>query len=744
MAKSFVTGFSRIGQKRELKFALEAFWAGKSDLAALQAVAKELRAKHWARQQAAGIELISVNDFSYYDGVLDAAVLFGALPERFAHLDGEAAYFAAARGTKDAVAMEMTKWFNTNYHYIVPELAESTKFSLNPAKILSEIAEAKAAGVAHIKLNLVGPITFLALSKSIDASEPLGRLGDITALYAQLLALVKDDVEIVQFDEPIFVTSRGAKLVGLIKKTYDTLAQSGAKILFNTFFEHATEAVREVVKTPVYAVGLDFVYGEQSEALEILSRARQVVFAGLIDGRNVWRADLTHKLHIAEQIAKKVGEERVVVGTSCSLLHVPFSLEGEELAIGEWLSFGVEKLGEVALLAKAIHGELTAADAQTFAANEAAINARRNSNLIHDSAVKARCEGLTKFERDGELNERLAIQARELALPPLPTTTIGSFPQTNELRAVRSAFKKGVIDEAAYKAEIRRYISDCVAYQESIGLDVLVHGEPERNDMVEYFGEQLRGYAFSKNGWVQSYGSRCVKPPLLFGDVSRPAPMTLEWSTYAQSLTQKVVKGMLTGPVTIMNWSFVRDDVPRSVVARQISLAIYDEICDLQEAGIRVIQVDEAAFKEGYPLRDENVRAYEDFAVEAFRVAVSGAWKQTQIHTHMCYSAFNDIIATIEAMGADVISIETARSGNRLLHVFKKFGYKAQIGPGVYDIHSPRVPSVAEISRQIELILEVLPAAQLWINPDCGLKTRKWEEVKPSLENMVAAVRSFR
>lgn len=744
MTKSFVTGFSRIGQKRELKFALEAFWAGKTTFSEVGRVAKELRTKHWELQKNAGIDYISVNDFSFYDGMLDAAVLFGALPKRFSNLSGETAYFAAARGNKEAVAMEMTKWFNTNYHYIVPELAEDTKFELNPQKILAEISEAKELGVKNIKLNLVGPITFLALSKSIDASEPLHLLSQVTALYAKLLDLVKEDVAIVQFDEPIFVTSRGAKLTGLIKKTYDLLNKSGVKILFNTFFEHATEALKEVVKTDIYAVGLDFVYGEQSEALNILSNAKQVLFAGLIDGRNIWRADLSAKLSLAEKIVSSVGEERVVVGTSCSLLHVPFSLEGEEFAIKEWLSFGVQKLDEVGLLARAINGRLSDEDAAKFKENSLAIASRRESNLIHNKTVQERCKNLNKFQRDGELNERLALQAGELNLPVLPTTTIGSFPQTNELRAVRNAFKKGVIDEQSYKAEIKRYIQDCVTVQESIGLDVLVHGEPERNDMVEYFGEQLSGYAFSKNGWVQSYGSRCVKPPLLFGDVSRPKAMSVEWITYAQSLTKKTMKGMLTGPVTIMNWSFVRDDLARSEVAKQLSLAIYDEICDLQETGIKIIQVDEAAFKEGYPLRDENIAAYEKFAVDAFKISVSGAWKKTQIHTHMCYSAFNDIIATIEAMDADVISIETARSGNKLLHVFKKFGYKAQIGPGVYDIHSPRVPSQEEIEKQIDLILEVLPVNQLWINPDCGLKTRKWEEVKPSLEKMVLAVKAKR
>ncbi len=741
MSKSFIGGFSRIGAKRELKFALEAFWAGKSEFSEVERVAKEIRQKNWQLQKEAGVDLVSVNDFSYYDGVLDTVALFEALPERFKGLSERDAYFAAARGNKNAVAMEMTKWFNTNYHFIVPEINATTTFGLNPSKILAEISEARALlGDLNLKLNLVGPVTFLALSKSTDGTRPLDKLGELVARYVELLAKV--DLEFVQFDEPVFVTSKGAKLSNLVQSVYNELAKSGKKIIFNTFFERADEAVKEVVKTGVWAVGLDFVYGEQSAAVETLKEASQVVFAGLIDGRNVWRANLEEKLKVATNLKNTFGDERLFVGTSCSLLHVPFSLEFEpNLAIKEWLSFGVEKVAEVALLNAALNGH---ADEAALKANASAVKSRATSPLINDAAVSERAANLIQFDRDTPVLERLKAQNALLNLPKFPTTTIGSFPQTNELRIVRNGYKKGVLDKETYEAEIKKYIDSCVEFQEKVGLDVLVHGEPERNDMVEYFGEQLKGYAFSANGWVQSYGSRCVKPPLLFGDVSRPKPMTVEWITYAQSRTKKVMKGMLTGPVTILNWSFVRDDKPRSEVARQLSLAIFDEINDLQNAGVKIIQVDEAAFKEGYPLRDENIKAYEDFAVESFKISVSCARKETQIHTHMCYSEFNDIIKTIEAMGADVISIETARSGNELLKVFKSVGYQAQIGPGVYDIHSPRVPSVEEVKAQIEAILEVLPVEQVWINPDCGLKTRKWEEVEPSLANMVEAVKAFR
>lgn len=756
--KSYVTGFPRIGEQRELKKALESFWAGKCELGALEKVADELKDRHIKYQLDAWTGLISVNDFSFYDLMLDNSVLFGVIPERFANLSGVEQYFAMARGNKDAVAMEMTKWFNTNYHYIVPEISKNTKFSLNADKILNEYKAAKNNDFKDscaLKINLIGPITYLALSKSTDGSEPLTKLDELVEKYAELLGKISalDSEVVVQIDEPIFVTDRGVELTGKIAPVYNKLnsVASNIKIVFMTYFEHATEALKEVVKTDIWAVGLDFVYASAQNIksqLEILKDAKTMLFAGVIDGRNIWKSDIDKKLEFLEFISQYVSKDRLYIGTSCSLLHVPFTLKYEEKLnpeIKSWLSFACEKLEEVCILTH-LFFKIPICDSgiKKYEENQKSAKTRLNSPLIHDIAVQNRVKNLTKFERSDKFEDRIKIQREALAYGDLPTTTIGSFPQTTELRQVRNAYKKGLISKEAYEKDIKAYIDECVAFQEEIGLDILVHGEPERNDMVEYFGEQLKGYAFSANGWVQSYGSRCVKPPLLFGDVSRPAPMTVEWIKYAQSKTNKIMKGMLTGPVTIMNWSFVRDDKPRSEVVKQLALAISDEISDLQVAGIKIIQVDEAAFKEGYPLRKENISQYENFSVGAFKLAVSSADAKTQIHTHMCYSEFNDIIKTIEAMDADVISIETARSGNELLKIFKSVGYKQEVGPGVYDIHSPRVPSVEEMVAQINALLEVLPKSQLWINPDCGLKTRKWEEVKPSLKNMVEAVKIVR
>ncbi|ARR00682.1 5-methyltetrahydropteroyltriglutamate--homocysteine S-methyltransferase [Campylobacter porcelli] len=751
MSKSFVTGFPRIGEQRELKFALESFWAGKTSFNEVQNVASELKKRHWGYQIDAKVDLISVNDFSYYDLMLDNIITFGAIPPRFAGLSGYDLYFSMARGNANSVAMEMTKWFNTNYHYIVPELNRDTKFKLDSSKIVAEYKEAKEAGVDKAKINLIGPITFLALSKTTDGSNAFDHLNALSEQYVKLISeLSKLDSEvIIQIDEPIFVTDKASELADKIVPIYDALATAAnsVKIIFMTYFEHANEAVKEVVKSKIWAIGLDFVHASsQDKALEILSNSDKVLFAGLIDGRNVWVSNLDAKAQIANKIKEFIPDERLYIGTSCSLLHVPYTLKYEDnLAIKEWLAFGVEKLTELKILKKLVNGgEFCETGKCLIEANRAAIASRKTSDLINDINVQNRVKSLTKFDRDTAYEERIKAQKALFNLPELPTTTIGSFPQTPELRQVRNAYKKSLITKESYESEIKKYIDDCIKFQEECGLDVLVHGEPERNDMVEYFGEQLKGYAFSANGWVQSYGSRCVKPPLLFGDVSRPAPMTVEWITYAQSKTSKIMKGMLTGPVTILNWSFVRDDKPRSDIAKELALCIYDEIDDLQKAGIKIIQVDEAAFKEGYPLRKENIPAYEKFAVDCFKLSVCVADKTTQIHTHMCYSEFNDIIKTIEAMDADVISIETARSGNELLKIFKSVGYKQEVGPGVYDIHSPRIPTVEEIATQINALLEVLPKSQLWINPDCGLKTRKWQEVKPSLENMVKAVKIVR
>ena len=755
MIKSYVLGFPRIGEKRELKSALEGFWAGKEGFSEenLQETAKTLRQRHWKYQQDAGISAISVNDFSFYDLMLDNIIAFGATPPRFANLSGLEQYFACSRGNKNGVAMEMTKWFNTNYHYIVPELSSESKFSLKADKILNEYKEAKANGVKG-KVNLIGPITFLALSKTTDGSCPFKHLDALVGEYKKLLEQISklDDEILVQFDEPIFVTDKNeSDLLPLITKVYNELTgvASNIKIVFATYFEHAIKAVSEVAKTKIYGIALDFIHGKRNfEALETIKNSHLTLFAGVIDGRNIWKSNIDEKVKLVREISEKIGGKDFYIGTSCSLLHVPYTLKYEENLnpeIKSWLSFAVEKLDEIKIITKLANGEkLDESETKIYEENKNAVKTRATSKLIHSESVQKRIKNLSKFERDEKFEDRIKIQRETLKYGILPTTTIGSFPQTVDLRVLRQNFKKGEIDAAAYEAGIKKYIDHCVKFQEDIGLDVLVHGEPERNDMVEYFGEQISGYAFSQNGWVQSYGSRCVKPPLLFGDVSRPEPMTVKWMKYAQSITKHVMKGMLTGPVTMLNWSFVRDDLPRSEVAKQLALCIYDEIADLQNAGIRVIQVDEAAFKEGYPLRAENIPAYEKFAVDCFKLSVSSAEAKTQIHTHMCYSEFNDIIKTIEAMDADVISIETARSGNELLKIFKAVGYKQEVGPGVYDIHSPRVPSVEEIVAQIKALLEVLPKEQLWINPDCGLKTRKWEEVEPSLKNMVEAVKIVR
>lgn len=754
MSKNYILGFPRIGEQRELKKVLEEFWAKRCSFDDVLKVAKELKARHWAYQRDAGVEFISSNDFSLYDNMLDTSVMLGAIPKRFQHLSGEELYFAMARGNEECVAMEMTKWFNTNYHYIVPELSPDESYKLDASKIVNEYNEAKKLGI-KTKINIIGPITYLGLSKRVDRGDVYELWGKIVPIYEELLKIIStlDDEVIVQIDEPIFVKEPDTKMLSLIKPTYDRLAKvaSNIKIAVVTYFEHSNEATKVLVHTPIWALGLDFLYGDENiKSLEIIASSGKKVIAGVVDGRNIWRCDIAKTLQLLENISKVVSKKNILVGSSCSLLHSPFSLKYEEKMnkeIKEWLSYALEKLSEISLLSKLFFdgkSSLDEAQQEALSSNIKANQSRKNSPLIHDKAVQERVKNRTLLQREGDAKERLKLQREILRYCDLVTTTIGSFPQTPEIRKARSDFKSALISKESYEKEMKNYIDECVAFQEECGLEILVHGEPERNDMVEYFGEQLGGYGFSQNGWVQSYGSRCVKPPFIYGDISRPKPMTVDWITYAQSKTKHIMKGMLTGPVTILNWSFVRDDMPRGEVSKQIAVALSDEIDDLQKAGIKIIQVDEAAFKEGYPLRDEKIKIYEAWAVRDFKIAVSSAKKETQIHTHMCYSEFNDIINTIEDMDADVISIETARSGNELLKIFKKVGYTKEVGPGVYDIHSPRVPSVEEIVKQIELLLEVLPKEQLWINPDCGLKTRKWEEVKSSLQNMVEAVRIVR
>ena len=749
MSKNYVIGFPRIGEKRELKKVLEDYWAKKVDFSEVKYVAENLRKRHWTYQKEAKIDFIASNDFSLYDNMLDSSILLGAIPKRFQHLKDEELYFAMARGNQDCVAMEMTKWFNTNYHYIVPEISKDTTFKLNSKKVIKEYKEALELGI-NTKINLIGAITYLGLSKSVDNSDLFAHISSVVKVYKELLEEISklNSEVVVQFDEPLFVKDLEPKVLSLLKPVYDELSNvsKNIKIVVTTYFEHSNEATKILVNTPIWALGLDFIHGVKNfETLEFIKNSNKVLIAGVIDGRNIWKSNFEDKLNLLNKMSNVVSKENIIVGTSCSLLHVPFTLSYEDnldKEIKSWLAFANEKLKELNLVSKQFFGsKLSLEDIANIEKNRQDNIQRKVSTKIHNQKIQEEIKNLKKFEREDKFEDRIKAQREFFKYDFLTTTTIGSFPQTPEIRENRKNYKANLISKEEYETQIKKYIDDCVAFQEEIGLDVLVHGEPERNDMVEYFGQLLEGFAFTQNAWVQSYGSRCVKPPVIFGDVSRPNAMTVLWIKYAQSKTSKVMKGMLTGPVTILNWSFVRDDIPRNEVTKQIALCINKEVDDLQNAGIKMIQVDEAAFKEGYPLRIENIKAYENWAVENFRLSVSCAKADTQIHTHMCYSEFNDIIKTIEAMDADVISIETARSGNRLLKIFKEVNYKQEIGPGIYDIHSPRVPSVQEMVNQIKALIEVLPKEQLWINPDCGLKTRKWPEVKESLKNMVEAVK---
>ena len=749
MSKNYVIGFPRIGEKRELKKVLEDYWAKKVDFSEVKYVAENLRKRHWTYQKEAKIDFIASNDFSLYDNMLDSSILIGAIPKRFQHLKDEELYFAMARGNQDCVAMEMTKWLNTNYHYIVPEISKDTTFKLNSKKVIEEYKEALELGI-NTKINLIGAITYLGLSKSVDNSDLFAHISSVVKVYKELLEEISklNSEIVVQFDEPLFVKDLEPKVLSLLKPVYDELSNvsKNIKIVVTTYFEHSNEATKILVNTPIWALGLDFIHGVKNfETLEFIKNSNKVLIAGVIDGRNIWKSNFEDKLNLLNKISNVVSKDNIIVGTSCSLLHVPFTLSYEDnldKEIKSWLAFANEKLKELNLVSKQFFGsKLSLEDIANIEKNRQDNIQRKVSTKIHNQKIQEEIKNLKKFEREDKFEDRIKAQREFFKYDALTTTTIGSFPQTPEIRENRKNYKSNLISKEEYETQIKKYIDDCVAFQEEIGLDVLVHGEPERNDMVEYFGQLLEGFAFTQNAWVQSYGSRCVKPPVIFGDVSRPNAMTVLWIKYAQSRTKKVVKGMLTGPVTILNWSFVRDDIPRNEVTKQIALCINKEVDDLQNAGIKMIQVDEAAFKEGYPLRAENIKAYENWAVDNFRLSVSSAKADTQIHTHMCYSEFNDIIKTIEAMDADVISIETARSGNRLLKIFKEVNYKQEIGPGIYDIHSPRVPSVQEMVNQIKALIEVLPKEQLWINPDCGLKTRKWPEVKESLKNMVEAVK---
>ena len=760
MATTHNLGFPRIGAKRELKFALESYWKGESSLGELQALGAQLRQRHWAHQ--ADLGLAAAGDFAFYDQVLDMSFTLGNLPERVQGFHGDTLdnYFRVARGhsAKGAedhsaccggvAAGEMTKWFDTNYHYIVPEFSASTEFNLDASRLLEQLAEAQAQGV-RAKPVIVGPVTYLAIGKAKDDSDKLALLPRLLPVYAKLLAtLAAQGVEWVQIDEPILVTELSAEWQQAYVTAYDALANSKVKLLLATYFGQLLENLSLACKLPVQGLHLDAI-NARAEVDAVIAQLPQdrVLSLGVINGRNIWMSDLASVLDWLEPVAKHLGE-RLWIAPSCSLLHVPVDLESEQKLDAEvrsWLAFALQKLGELKVLATALNNGRDAVKAE-LAANSAAIAARRASPRVNNPTVKAALAKISPAlgQRKNAYPARADKQAALLKLPAYPTTTIGSFPQTGEIRHARSQFKSGALDPAGYKAAMQAEIERSVREQETLGLDVLVHGEAERNDMVEYFGEQLDGYAFSQFGWVQSYGSRCVKPPILFGDISRPKAMTVEWIKYAQSLTNKPMKGMLTGPVTILNWSFVRDDQPRSVSCYQLALAIREEVLDLEKAGVRVIQIDEAALREGLPLRQSQWKDYLDWAVESFRITANGVDDETQIHTHMCYSEFNDIIASIADMDADVITIETSRSDMELLDAFDNFNYPNEIGPGVYDIHSPNIPTQEHIVQLMKKAAERIPAKRLWVNPDCGLKTRQWEEVIPALTNMVAAAKTLR
>lgn len=753
-------GFPRIGARRELKFALESYWKGESSRDALKALGAELRQRHW--QDQAGIDLVPVGDFAFYDQVLDMSFTLGNLPERVRGFHGDTLdnYFRVARGRSaqsaedhagccgGVAAGEMTKWFDTNYHYIVPEFTSATEFKLDASRILEQLAEAKAQGV-KAKPVLLGPVTYLSIGKAKDDSDKLALLPRLLPVYAELLdALAAQGVEWVQIDEPLLVTELDADWQHAFNTAYHHLKAAKVKILLATYFGQLLENKYLAANLPVAGLHVDAING-RDDVVPLLSMlpAHKVLSLGVINGRNIWKSDLAAILDWLEPLAQRL-DERLWIAPSCSLLHVPVDLASEQKLDAEvkwWLAYALQKLEELRVLAAALrHGRDAVKD--ELAANQAAVSARRNSPRVNNPGVKAAIARLNAAlgQRKSVYAQRAPKQAALLKLPAYPTTTIGSFPQTAEIRHARSEFKAGRLDAAGYKAAMQAEIGRSVKEQEVLGLDVLVHGEAERNDMVEYFGEQLDGYAFSQFGWVQSYGSRCVKPPILFGDISRPKAMTVEWIKYAQSLTQKPMKGMLTGPVTILNWSFVRDDQPRSVSCHQLALAIREEVLDLEKAGVRVIQIDEAALREGLPLRKSQWQEYLDWAVESFRITANGVRDETQIHTHMCYSEFNDIIASIADMDADVITIETSRSDMELLDAFDNFKYPNEIGPGVYDIHSPNIPSQEHIVQLMKKAAERVPAERLWVNPDCGLKTRQWAEVVPALTNMVAAAKTLR
>jgi len=761
MVQSSILGFPRMGALRDLKKATEAYWGGKLSQADLLAEAKRLRLAHWKIQKDAGVDIIPSNDFALYDQVLHQIQDFGAVPPRYTKykLDPVDEYFAMGRGLQregvDVPSLEMVKWFDSNYHYVKPTLQDNQEFKLtaNP-KAVADFLEAKEAGITTRPV-LVGPVSFLQLGKADrdQTVDPIDLLQKLLPVYEEILTKLKSaGAETVQIDEPILVQDLPEKTKAAFKPTYEKLAALGDKIpklVFATYFGDIVHNI-DLLPTDIYAVHVDLVRNpEQLSTVISALGSKTILSAGVVDGRNIWKTNLKNAIETVETAIQKVGKERVIVATSSSLLHTPHTLTSEKKLdpeIADWFSFAVEKASEVAIIAKAVT-EGPAAVREQLEANAKSMQSRASSSRTNDPKVKERQSKITKemYNRLSEFPTRIAAQQKSLGLPLFPTTTIGSFPQTKEIRIQRNKFTKGEITAEEYEKFIEKEIQDVIKVQEELDLDVYVHGEPERNDMVQYFGERLDGYAFTTHAWVQSYGSRCVRPPIIVGDISRPAPMTVKESKYAVSISKKPMKGMLTGPITCLRWSFPRDDVHQSVQAEQLALALRDEVVDLEAAGVFVIQVDEPALREGLPLRRGKERdAYLDWAVKSFRLSVAGVQDSTQIHSHFCYSEFQDFFHAIAALDADVLSIENSKSDAKLLKVFVDEAYPRHIGPGVYDIHSPRVPSEQEIKDRIEEMLQYLKPEQLWIDPDCGLKTRQWSETKAALTNMVNAAKFYR
>ncbi len=750
-------GYPRIGAKRELKKATESYWKKSLSIEELEAIAKEIRLKNWQDQKAAGIKYIPSNDFSLYDQTLDMIALLGAVPKRFNYnqdstINNEL-YFAMARGMQkdgvDVTAMEMTKWFDTNYHYIVPEFYENQQFSLSSSKIFDHYQEALENGITTRPV-LLGPISFILLGKSVDESNKFDHLNNLIKIYAEIFNKFNElGIADIQIDEPCLVTDLSIEIKELYIDTYSKINdfKGDVNIHLATYFDSLLDNCETAFSLGTKSVHIDLVRASDQldDSLKYI-KDNQSLSIGLVNGRNIWINNFDQSINLAQKAIEKLGKDRVIISSSCSLLHSPVDLSNEEKLDGEiksWMSFAKQKLNEIVVIAKScdnkdVEDEITK--------NKEAIQNRNTSSIIHNEEVKKRAsqDDSSLTSRSSNFDSRKEQQELKIKLPILPTTTIGSFPQTKEVRKMRADFKSNKISNDQYQSFLEQQTIDVIKYQEEADIDVLVHGEFERNDMVEYFGERLNGFCFTQNGWVQSYGTRCVKPPVIFGDVSRDKPMTVDWAVFAQKQTSKIVKGMLTGPITILQWSFVRDDQPRELTARQIAFAIRDEVVDLEKAGIKIIQIDEAALREGLPIRKKDWQYYLNWAVESFKISSCGVRDDTQIHTHMCYSEFNDIIHSIAKMDADVISIETSRSQMELLNAFIDYKYPNEIGPGVYDIHSPRVPTIQEIEVLIQKAINVLDVKQIWINPDCGLKTRDWPETKSAIEKMVQATKNVR